>query len=133
MLQVRALLYTGTLTNAIMEAMGATEAAVMEALTSTHSQKVHTAAREAHQQHLARVSQPVHEALSKSGFSGKVWNQQQSGNCCVSLTCVCVCQKFQMMALPDDIGTTAELSWQAVRVSVPVKPVKQNVRPAATK
>ena len=84
--QVRALLYTATLTNAIMEAMGATEAAVVDALMSTSSQQLQNGAQEAYQQQIARVSQPVHDALSLSGFSGKKWDQQQSGMLCNSFT-----------------------------------------------
>ena len=85
--QVRALLYTATLTNAIMAAMGATEAAVVSALMNTGSQQLQHDAQEAYQQQIGRVSKPVHDALSLSGFSGKKWGQQQSGMLlCSSLT-----------------------------------------------
>lgn len=62
-----------------MEAMGATEAAVITALLSSGSLQHQTAAHVAQQQHMARISKPVHEALSLSGFSGKKWEQQHSG------------------------------------------------------
>ncbi|DBA72154.1 TPA: hypothetical protein ACH3X2_010874 [Trebouxia sp. C0005] len=76
--QVRALLYTSTLTNAIMEAMASVEAAVMHALahqTTLYPRPPAPNFADYHQQ-IARASQPVHEALSMSGFSGRQWNQE---------------------------------------------------------
>jgi len=82
-LQVRALLYTSTLTNAIMETMASVEAAVMRALahqTTLYPRPPAPNFSDYHQQ-IARASQPVHEALSMSGFSGRQWDQElQAGN-----------------------------------------------------
>ena len=76
-------MYTSTLTNAIMEAMASVEAAVMRALahqTTLYPRPPAPNFADYHQQ-IARASQPVHEALSMSGFSGRQWNQElQPGN-----------------------------------------------------
>ena len=79
-MQVRALLYTNTLTNAIMEAMAVTEAAVLDALahqTTLYPRppQAQPLSHDSQQQQLARASQPVREALALSGFSGKQWVQ----------------------------------------------------------
>lgn len=88
--QVRALLYTSTLTNAIMEAMAAVETAVMEALahqTTLYPRPTPATFDDYHLQ-LARASQPVHEALTLSGFSGKQWVQEsQTGTQSWLYTC----------------------------------------------
>ena len=82
-LQVRALLYTSTLTNAIMETMASVETAVMRALahqTTLYPRPPAPNFADYHQQ-IAQASQPVHEALSMSGFSGRQWDQElQAGN-----------------------------------------------------
>ena len=79
-MQVRALLYTSTLTNAIMEAMARVEAAVMDALAhqTTLYPRPPPATFDDYPQQLAVASQPVHEALSLSGFSGKQWVQEST-------------------------------------------------------
>ncbi len=90
-LQVRALLYTSTLTNAIMEAMASVEAAVMRALahqTTLYPWPPAPNFADYHQQ-IARASQPVHEALSMSGFSGRQWDQEhQPGTGMLVVTCL---------------------------------------------
>ena len=81
-MQVRALLYTSTLTNAIMEAMAAVETAVLEALahqTTLYPRPPAPPPPQDRHRLLARASQPVHEALALSGFSGKAWTQGEAG------------------------------------------------------
>ena len=80
-MQVRALLYTSTLTNAIMQSMATVEAAVLDALahqTTLYPRPTSTPMDDYHQQ-AERASQPVREALSLSGFSGKQWEQGKQG------------------------------------------------------
>ena len=81
-MQVRALLYTSTLTNAIMEAMATVEAAVLEALAhqTTLIPRPPAPPIDDHHHQVARASQPVHEALALSGFSGKAWTQGEAGS-----------------------------------------------------
>ena len=62
-----------------MEAMGTAEAAVVSALKSSGPTAAQVDAEEVDHQQIARISQPVHEALSLSGFSDRKWDRQQSG------------------------------------------------------
>ena len=90
-MQVRALLYTSTLTNAIMEAMANVETAVMAVLAhqTTLYPRPPPAAFDDYHLQIARASAPVHEALALSGFSpGKQWlqqNQTGTGSFCSTI------------------------------------------------
>jgi len=77
-----------------METMASVEAAVLRALahqTTLYPRPPAPNFADYHQQ-IARASQPVHEALSMSGFSGKQWNQElQTGTGMLAVTFAWTC------------------------------------------